>query len=123
MNLQLAALGKANQCRPERGNFGGFLGQLGFNQPVLYRDKPLNLPLPVNDDFQCGGLDSACGKALSDLAPEQGAEPVADQPVQDAPCLLGIDQLPVYRPGISEGLLDGFAGYLVEDDTPVALPV
>ena len=52
----------------------------------------------------------------ADLLPEEGADLVADQAVEDAPRLLGVDPLLVDPPGLLERGLDRLLGDLVEED-------
>ncbi len=58
-------------------------------------------------------------RPLAHLLPEQRADLVADEPVEDAPGLLGVDELDVDLPGMLEGGLDGLLGDLVENDAVV----
>jgi hypothetical protein len=53
--------------------------QLGVERPVLDWLEGLDLPLPLADDPQRGGLDSAGREAALDLFPEQRADAVADE--------------------------------------------
>src|SRR5690606_40702584 len=64
-------------------------------------------------------LDAAGGEAEGDLLPEEGREPVADEPVEDAARLLRPHQAVVEGPGVLERALDGVAGDLVEDQALV----
>ena len=98
VNIQLGAINKTNQRSSERCLLRRcyFLGQLSLDSPVLYRDKFLNFPLAVNDNPYCHRLNSACGETLPYLSPEQGANLIAYQSIQDTPCLLGVDQLHIY---------------------------
>ncbi len=61
-------------------------------------------------------LDTPGRQAGPRLAAEQRAEPVADQAVDDAPRLLGVDQVAVDLAGVLEGGFDGALGDLVDDD-------
>jgi hypothetical protein len=94
---------------------------VGGHRPVLLGDEGLDLALAVADELQGHGLHAARGEAAADLVPEDGADPVADEPIEDAPGLLGIHLLLVDVSGLLEGLLDGALGDLVEDDAAEAL--
>ncbi len=50
----------------------------------------------------------------SDLLPQERADLVSNQSVQNAPGLLGIDQIHVDASRVLEGVLDGFLGDFVE---------
>src|SRR3972149_2410089 len=69
----------------------GRLRQQRVQGPVLLRLEPLYLALAVGDHAQRGRLHAPGGEPLPHLAPEQGADLVADEPVQDAPRILNVD--------------------------------
>ena len=71
------------------------LGEGGVDRPRLDRDKGADLRLTVDDQSQRHRLDTAGADALLDLAPEERAEPVADQAVDDPTRLLGVDEVHV----------------------------
>ena len=91
------------------------LCQIDIDGPVLLRDEGLDLFFALDDHAQRDRLYPAGREAAADLFPENGADGVADQPVQHAPRLLGIDEVLVDRPGVLECLADGFGRDLVED--------
>ena len=53
----------------------------------------VDLALALDHEPHGDGLDAAGRQAAADLAREERAEGVADQPVDDAPRLLGIDEV------------------------------
>ena len=57
-----------------------------------------------------------CGECRFDLLPEDGREFESDEAVEDAPGLLGIDEIHVDGPGFLDGLEDGAFGDFVEYD-------
>ena len=75
-----------------------------------------DLALPVHDHAQGYRLDPACGKTAPHLIPQQGADLVADETVQDPPRLLRFYLVDVDPAGMLEGLVDRVFGNLVEQD-------
>ena len=86
--------------------------------PVLLRLEGLDFPLPVVHHPGGHGLDPPGGEAPADLFPQQGAQLIAHQPVQDAPGLLGVHQVLVDGPGGLDALLDHFFCDFVEGHPP-----
>jgi hypothetical protein len=84
--------------------------------PVFLGDEGLDLALALDDEADGDGLDAAGGEALGDLAPEERADLVTDDAVEDSAGLLGVDAIHVDREGVGEGLLDLGLGDCVEDD-------
>ena len=74
--------------------------------PVLARDEGLDLALPLDDEPDGDRLDAAGRQAAPDLAREQRAQRVADEPVDDPAGLLGVDEVRIDRAGMGEGLAD-----------------
>ena len=83
--------------------------------PPFLRDERADLPFAIDDHAEGDGLDSSRRQTELDLQPEQRADLVTDQAVQDAAGLLGVDQLHVDFAGMLEGFLDRLLGDLVED--------
>src|SRR5438270_456159 len=81
-----------------------------IDRPGLLGDESPDLLFPVHDEPQRDRLDPAGPDALLDLAPEERAQPVAHQPVDDPPSLLGVDQPHVDVPGVLERSPDGGVG-------------
>ena len=107
----------------ELGLKGLFALELGGDGPVLPGHELVDLLLPVADDPGGHGLDPSRGQSLSHLGPEDGADLIAHQPIEDPPGLLCVHQVHVDGPGLLEGALDGGGGDLVELDPALALLV
>ncbi|MBS1226673.1 MAG: pyrB [Candidatus Aminicenantes bacterium] len=88
--------------------------QPGGDRPVLLLDEGLDLVLPVADQPEGDRLDPAGGQAPGDLLPQQGADAVADEPVEDAPGLLGVEQVEIDLAEVLERGPDALLGDLVE---------
>src|SRR5204863_155949 len=63
-------------------------------------------------------LDAPSGQPAPNLAPEEGADRVADQPIEDAPRLLRVDAVHINAARVLERILDCPAGDFVELDAP-----
>ena len=94
----------------------GPLGHVGLDGPVLGGDECVYLRLPVHNQTQGHGLNATGGQSSTHLAPQDGAEPVSNDPVQHAPRLLGVNEVAVQVTGVGERFGDGFTGNLVEHD-------
>ena len=101
---------RASKC----GGFGGV--ETGIEGPVFLLLELLDLALALDDEAEGDGLDASGGESAADLVPQQGRDLEADQAVEDAAGLLGIDQVPVDLAGMGEGLLHGLLGDFVEGD-------
>ncbi len=99
-----------------------FAGQAGVQGPVLIGHEGLDGPLPVAHQAQGYGLHPAGAEPRLDFLPEQGADLIAHQPVQDAARLLGLEAGPIQRHRVGQGFPDGLLGQLQEQD-PVKLMV
>ena len=77
--------------------------------------RRLDLLLPLADQADGHRLDAPRRQAAADLLPEKRADLVADQAVEHAPRLLGVDALLVDAPGRLECGLDRLLGDLVEE--------
>ncbi len=97
---------------------GYLLGQQCLNTPVLDQHKSFDLAFAVHHQAQGHGLHPPGGEPLGapDALPEQGADAVAYQPVEDAPRLLGFDQRQVERADLLERSVDSARGDLVKGD-------
>ena len=82
--------------------------------PVFLGHKGADLPLPVHHHTGDHTLDAAGRKAGAHLAPQEGAQLIAHDAVQDAASLLGIHQIHVDVPGMLDGLGNGGLGDLVK---------
>ena len=88
--------------------------QTGVQGPVLFGHKGHDGALPVAHQPQGHGLHPAGAQARFDLLPQEGADLVAHQAIQDAPGLLGIVAGPVELHGCGQGRLDGLGSQLQE---------
>ena len=84
--------------------------------PELLGLEILNLPLPFHHQARCHRLDTSCGKTAPDLFPQQRAELIAHDAVQDTPRLLGIHQVIVDVPGLFDAPLDDVFRNFVKGD-------
>ncbi len=98
------------------------LGQLGFDGPVLLRHKGLYLPFTLDNEAHGNRLHPSGGEAVAHPLPQERADLVAHQSVQDAPGLLSVYQIHVDIAGMGKGLSDGALGDLVEDHAASLLP-
>ena len=104
------------QLSPEGHWFVDLLRQQGLDAPVLDRHKGFDLSLTVHDQTQGRGLHPPGGETFNtaDPSPEQRADAVSDQPVEDAPRLLSLDQGLAERPRLLKRGLDRAAGDFVK---------
>src|SRR5438093_1604493 len=84
------------------------------DRPVLLGLELADLVLAVDDDPQSDRLHAAGGEAAAHLVPEERAQLVADEAVEDPARLLGIDLLGIDRARMIEGLADGALRDFVE---------
>ena len=71
---------------------GALLGQLRVDRPRLDRDELPDLVLSIDHQSQRDGRHASGADSLLDLAPQERAQAEADQPIDHAPRLLGVDQ-------------------------------
>ena len=95
---------------------GRLLGKVRQNAPILDGHEVLDLTLAFNDDAERDGLYPPRREAAAHLLAQQRAETVADEPVEDAPRLLGVHQIDVDLAGMLESRADGRFRDLVEHD-------
>ena len=88
----------------------------GVEQPVLLGNEGAYLPLAVDDHARRHALHPARGEAAAYFLPQQRAELVADDAVEYAPGLLGVDEVYVYLARGADALGDDLLRYLVEGD-------
>src|SRR5690606_24783243 len=115
----------AEQARAERlarriAALGG-AGQLRVDGPVLLGYEVLDLALALDDQPHGDRLHAACREARAHLLPQQRAELVAHQPVEDAPGLLRVDQVHVDLSRLFERLAHRIPRDLVEHHAVRAL--
>ena len=84
--------------------------------PELLRDEGANLAFAVDDQPHGHRLDPARAQVPRHLAPEQRAELIADEAIEEPACLLGVDHVHVHRPDLAECILHGAFGDFVESD-------
>src|SRR5439155_26632607 len=82
--------------------------------PVLPRDEGLDLSFALDDEAHGDRLDPSRGKAGAHLAPEERAERVPHEPVDDAAGLLRVDESAVDVARVREGVADRAGGDLSE---------
>ena len=82
--------------------------------PVPAGDEVEALPLALDDQPHRDALDAAGGQPLRDLAPEQRADRVPDQAIEDPARLLRLDEVEVELAGLLQRAPDRRLGDLVE---------
>ena len=88
--------------------------QLGFHRPVFARDEGFDLLLALDDHAQGRRLHPAGGQAALYFLPQHRREVEADQVVQGAARLLGVDQVAGDLARVVHGLADRLGGDLGE---------
>ena len=76
-----------------------------------------DLALTLHNQADSHRLHTTCRERRTHLFPQHGRELEADQTIQYATSLLGIDQIHVHRARRLDGLQDGLLRNLVEDDS------
>ena len=84
----------------------GLRGHGGAEGPVLARREGVDLAFPLDDETNGNRLDASGGQPAPDLAGDQRAQRVADEPVDDAAGLLRVHEVRVDAARIAERLLD-----------------
>ncbi len=92
----------------------GRSGQDRLDRPVLAGGEGLNLPLALDHQPDRHRLDATGRQATADLARQQRAQGVADQPIHDPAGLLGVDEVLVDVARIGERFPDRRLGDLAE---------
>ncbi len=87
-----------------------------LDRPVFLALEGPDLALPLDDEPDGDGLDATGRQPGADLPGDERAERVADDPVDDPPGLLGVDEVEVDPARMIEGLADGGLGDLREGD-------
>ena len=88
--------------------------QRGIHVPVFLGLEVLDLLLAVIDQPHRHALDTARRQAPAHLPPQEGAELIAHQTVEDAASLLGVEQVLINGTGIGHALLHALFGDLVK---------
>ena len=96
--------------------------QAGVQVPVFLGVKVFDLQFAVADQAHGHALHAPGRKPAAHLAPQKRAELVADQAVQLAPGLLGVEQVYVDGARVGHALLHAFFGDLVKRDAVGARP-
>ena len=107
-------LGRAVELGGE--GLAGRLEQLSGDGPVFLGNERLDFLLALDDHPRGDRLHAACGEAAFDFFPEEGADFIADEAVENAAGLLRIDQIHIQIARVPDGLLHGVFGQLVEGD-------
>jgi hypothetical protein len=89
--------------------------EAGGHLPPLVGHEGLDLLLAFDDQAHRDGLHPPGAEAAGDLLPEQRADLVAHDPVEDAPRLLGVHAVDIDRVGVAEGAGDLVLGDRGED--------
>ena len=89
-------------------------GEGAFDAPVFGRGERHPLTFTFDDDADRDTLHSSCGEALLHLAPQDRGHLISVEPVEDAACLLRLDQTKVEIPWVGEGVFDRMLCDLVE---------
>ena len=116
----LLAVDLGQFCRQGQAVFG-LIGST--DGPVFFRHESLDGFFPFTDEADGDGLDTAGAEALADFLPQKRAQFIADDAVQDAAGLLGVDFLEVDGFRVLDGLKDGFLGNFVEHDAAFVVRV
>ena len=97
--------------------------QVNGDLPVFLGNKTFDLPLPLNNDPQSHRLDASGAHAGSHFFPQQRADLVTDDTVENAAGDLRVDLLAVEFTGMFEGLQNRFLRDLLERDAIYLFPV
>ena len=87
-----------------------------FDRPVLPRLEDLDLQLAFADQAQRDRLHATGRARAGEFAPEHRRQGEAHQVVERPSGLLGVDEIHVEITRVCDGLPNGAAGHLVEDD-------
>ena len=93
------------------------LREISLNRPILLGDKRLNRLLALNDQAHRHRLDTPSRQPTLHLIPEQRAELVANEPVENAAGLLGVNQVTINLAWVIDRLLHRAPGDLLKDHT------
>ncbi len=93
---------------------GAFREKFGVDRPVFFRDKSMDLLFPVNDNAYGNRLHTARRKPMADFLRKERAELVADEAVENAARLLGIDEVQVNAAGMFHSGLNTAFCYFIE---------
>ena len=88
--------------------------QMRVQRPVFLRDKRADLLLAVNHHAGCDRLNTSGGQTAPNLLPQERRQLIADQTVEDAARLLGVDQIRIDVSRMGDSLLHRLFRDLVE---------
>ena len=117
--VEVLAGGDPGVVEADQGGLEGGVGGKGGQQvPVAGGDERHPLALALDHEPHRGRLHASRRQARGDLAPQHLGHRVAEEPVDDAAGLLGVDEPAVDVARVLDRLLDGVAGDLVEHHAP-----
>ncbi len=88
----------------------------GAHPEVLLALERLYLALAFNNKSYGNALHTSCRQCRLNLAPEQRRKREANEAVEHATCLLGINKIHIEMSRTLDGCKDGWLCYLVEHD-------
>ena len=91
-------------------------GEIRVDRPVFLLFEGLDFAFAFDDEPQGHGLHAPGRYAASDFVPKKRGNLIADEAIEDAAGLLGIDQGLIDASGMLESLLHGFLCNLVESN-------
>ena len=97
------------------------LAQLGAQRPVFHRLERFNLAVTVSNNLRRYRLHAACTQALADFTPQQRAELIAYDAVENTACLLCVDHIHINGTRMLDSVLDSSAGNLMKFNTALVL--
>ena len=109
----------AVEIRGERPAVCGL--QMGIQRPVFLRNKRADLLLAVDHHAGRDRLDASGGQTAPHLLPKERRQLIADETVENAARLLGVDQIRVDIARVGDSLLHGFFCDFIEGHTLGAL--
>ena len=91
-------------------------GQRGGKRPIFLWFERLNFCFAFADEAHSNGLHPASTQPRFDAAPQNRANLVSNESVQDAPCLLRVDKCHVNLPWTLNGIQDSpFRDFVIDD--------
>ena len=100
-----------------------FFAQLRIQRPVFFGYKISNFFFPVSNNFYCYRLHASGTQAFSDFPPQQRAELITHDTVNNTACLLRVDFIQIDRTRIFQRVFDGAGRDLVKFDPTVCFRV